>query len=300
MGAKNSTAANEETEKEAKRALVVCGPTAAGKSSLADALAEALSEARGESVTTLVVDSMQVYEEIPKTTNQERERPAELVGIVPVSEEWTVARHKKSAERLISSLGEGEPFVLDAGTGMYLNAIILGIPLAPRVPVETREKALRAALDAENPRRTAREEELRMEGAAERGSVWSGTPMYDASFVYIRPARASLDLRIGQRSSRIAREGTEEGRALLRLEPNPSVRQAVGPKEMMMLASDEITRNEAEERIAARTRRLARRQMRWFDKLMRTLPDTTKRTVIETREDPRIKHIIHDIMCSWA
>lgn len=300
MGAKNSTAANEETEKEARRALVVCGPTAAGKSSLADALAEALSEARGESVTTLVVDSMQVYEEIPKTTNQERERPAELVGIVPVSEEWTVARHKKSAEGLISSLGEGEPFVLDAGTGMYLNAIILGIPLAPRVAVETREKALRAALDAENPRRTAREEELRMEGAAERGSVWSGTPMYDASFVYIRPARASLDLRIGQRSSRIAREGTEEGRALLRLEPNPSVRQAVGPKEMMMLASDEITRNEAEERIAARTRRLARRQMRWFDKLMRTLPDTTKRTVIETREDPRIKHIIHDIMCSWA
>ena len=59
-----------------RRALVVCGPTAAGKSSLSDGLAEVLSEAWGGRVPTLVVDSMQVYEEIPKTTNQGRERPA--------------------------------------------------------------------------------------------------------------------------------------------------------------------------------------------------------------------------------
>ena len=43
------------------RALVVCGPTAAGKSALADALAAALTESWGEWVRTLVVDSMQVY-----------------------------------------------------------------------------------------------------------------------------------------------------------------------------------------------------------------------------------------------
>ncbi len=293
-------ASNERATGETRRALVVCGPTAAGKSSLADGLAEALSEARCESVTTLVVDSMQVYEEIPKTTNQGRERPAELVGVVPVSEEWTVARHKRSAEDIISSLGEGAPFVLDAGTGMYLNAIIFGIPLAPKVSNTTREKAIKASSRAENPRRAAREEELRMEGFTGRGSVWSGTPRYGASVIYIRPTRASLDLRIGQRSARIAREGAEEGHALLHLEPNSSVRQAVGPKEMMQLASGEISQKEAEERIATRTRRLARRQMRWFDKLMRTLPETTERSVVETPGDAKIKHIIHDIMCSWA
>ena len=285
---------------ERKRALVVCGPTAAGKSPLADGLAAALSEGRGDWVTTLVADSMQVYREVPLTTNQRRGRPAELVGIVSVEEEWTVARHKERAEGLIAGLGEGAPFVLDAGTGMYLNAILLGIPLAPKVPEGTREEARRAAAGAVNPRRAARAEELRLAGAPERDSVWSGRPRYAASVLYLRPPREALDLRIAERSASIVRDGFEEGNVLLGLDPNPSVRQAVGPKEVTMLARGEISAREAEESIAARTRRLARRQMRWFDKLVRTLPETTKKAVVETAEDPAVKHVMHDIMGSWA
>ncbi len=282
------------------RALVVCGPTAAGKSQLADGLAEALSEAWGGWAPTLVVDSMQVYEEIPVTTNQGRDRPAELVGISSVEEEWTVARHKDRAESLIAGLEEGSPFVLDAGTGMYLNAIVLGIPLAPKVSLSIREEARRASSGAVNQRRAAREEELKIEGVPERGSVWAGWPMYGASFVYLRPPRDRLDLRIAERSTNIKRDGEEEGRTLLALDPNPSVRQAIGPKEMMMVASGAIPAVEAQEHLAARTRRLARRQMRWFDKLMRTLPDTTQKTVVETEDDSRIEHVMHDIMRSWV
>lgn len=285
-----------------RRALVICGPTAAGKSSVADGLAAALSEARGVWVPTLLVDSMQVYEEIPKTTNQGRERPAELVGIVSVEDEWTVARHRERAEGLIAGLGEGTPFVLDAGTGMYLNAIILGLPLAPKVPAHVRDEALRASASAGavDHRRAAREEELRLVGAPERDSVWSGRPVYDASFLYLRPSRDLLDLRIKERSARIARDGADEGRVLLRLDPNPSVRGAVGPKEMMMLASGGLTAEEAQERIAARTRRLARRQMRWFDKLMRTLPGTTNKAIVETAEDPVLDPRVKHIMGSWV
>ena len=286
-------------ERAKKRAVVVCGPTAAGKSSLADVLAASLSERWGAWVPTLVVDSMQVYKEIPETTNQGRERHAELVGIASVEKEWSVALHKERAEGLITALGEDLPFVLDAGTGMYLNAIVLGIPLAPRVSTPFREQAQRASQGAENARRAARAEELRLMGAPERGSVWSGRPLYGASFVYLRPPRCSLDLRIAERSARIAREGADEGRALLELDPNASVRRAVGPKEMMMLASGEISVGEAETRIAARSRRLARRQMRWFDKLIRTLPDDTQKAVVERRDDPEVEHTMHDIIGSW-
>ncbi len=282
------------------RALVVCGPTAAGKSQLADGLAEALSDAWGGWAPTLVVDSMQVYEEIPVTTNQGRDRPAELVGISSVEEDWTVAQHKDRAESLIAGLEEGSPFVLDAGTGMYLNAIVLGIPLAPKVSLSIREEARTASSSAVNQRRAAREEELKIEGAPERGSVWAGWPMYGASFVYLRPPRDRLDLRIAERSASIKRDGEEEGRTLLALDPNPSVRHAIGPKEMMMVASGAIPAVEAQEHLAARTRRLARRQMRWFDKLMRTLPDTIQKIVVETEDDPRIEHVMHDIMSSWV
>ena len=281
------------------RSLVICGPTAAGKSSLVDRVAATLSDALGQWVPTLVVDSMQVYKEIPKTTNQARERPAELVGVVSVEDEWTVALHKDRADGLIAGLGGDSPFVLDAGTGMYLNAILLGIPLAPKVPDGARKEAQRASRGAENKRRAARAEELRMVGARERGSVWSGTPKYDASFVYLRPPRDALDRRIAGRSAAISRDGAAEGEALLRLDPNPSVRQAVGPKEMTMLASGEISRGDAQEKIAARTRRLARRQMRWFDKLMRTLPDATQRVVVDSAEEPEMTHIMHDIIRSW-
>src|SRR5918997_3697608 len=119
-----------------KRALVVCGPTASGKSELSDTLADGLTRTHGGHVHTLVVDSMQVYREIPAITNQARHRPAELVGIVSVTEEWTVARHKAGAQAIIEGLHI--PFALDAGTGMYLNAILLDFPLAPRVNANIR------------------------------------------------------------------------------------------------------------------------------------------------------------------
>src|SRR5215217_5155036 len=183
-----------------RKALVVCGPTAAGKSALADAFAERLSEAYGAWVTTLVVDSMQVYEEIPLITNQARGRSAQMVGIVSVAEEWTVARHKERAEAVIASMAPDLPFVLDAGTGMYLNALVLNVPLAPKVPPWVRAEVQKLASGAENPRREARKWELKLSGAAEHGSIWDGDLRYDAAFLYLRPGKEDLDRNIRVRS----------------------------------------------------------------------------------------------------
>ena len=257
-----------------------------------------MSDAQGAWVTTVVVDSMQVYREIPLITNQARARPAELVGVVSVAEEWTVARHKRRAERIISSLAPSLPFVLDAGTGMYLNSLVLDVPLAPKVPFRVREEAEKLATGAQNPRREARKEELRLAGAAERGSIWEGELRYDAAFLYLRPERHDLDRNIRERSSKIVREGGEEAKKLKEsgLEPNPSVREAIGVREMLLHVAGALSAGEAEEAIAARTRRLARRQMRWFDKLARSLPSTARILVTERADDERIKHLMHDTM----
>ncbi len=275
-----------------RKALVVCGPTAAGKSALADELAENLSVVSGDSswATTIVVDSMQVYREIPVITNQARARPAKMLSIVSVVEEWTVARHKERAEALITSLPPNLPFVLDAGTGMYLNALVLDIPLAPKVPPAVRVEAEKRARGAENPKRAARKLELELAGYSERGSIWSGKLRYDANFIYLRPPREDLDRNIRTRSSKIVREGgDEEARRLLDsgIEPNPSVREAIGVKEMLLCASGRLSDREAEASIAVRTRRLARRQIRWFDKLLCNLPDDTSITIVENGADAR-------------
>ncbi len=279
--------------------MVVCGPTAAGKSALADALAENLSQAYGAQATTIAVDSMQVYQELPLITNQARARPAELVGVVSVAEEWTVARHKRHAETIIASLAPELPFVLDAGTGMYLNVLVLDVPLAPKVPLRVRVEAEELAADAENPRREAREEELRLVGAPERGSIWEGDLRYDATFLYLRPERHDLDRNIAARSSRIVREGgAEEAKRLTKsgLGPNPSVREAIGVREMLLHVAGVLSADEVKETVAVRTRRLARRQIRWFDKLARSLPQTTRVLVAERASDEKIKHLMHDTM----
>lgn len=231
-------------------------------------------------------------------TNQARARYAELAGVVSVTEEWTVARHKERTEGIIRSLPDEVPFLLDAGTGMYLNAIVLDVPLAPKVPPEVRAEAEKIAAEAANPRREARRLELGLAGAPGRESIWEGSPRYDAAFLYLRPGRDLLDHNIRIRSSRIARAGVEEAQSLLEsgIVPNSSVREAIGVKEMILQASGDIAADEAEEKISTRTRRLARRQIRWFDKLARSLPNTSPVLVVENVADPKITHLMHVIM----
>jgi tRNA dimethylallyltransferase len=281
-----------------KTALVVCGPTASGKSELSDTFAERLTEAQGRQVPTLAVDSMQVYRELPVITNQARRRPAELVGIVSVREEWTVARHKALAEEIIA---KEAIFVLDAGTGMYLNAILLDLPLAPKVSTELRHQAQQAAEGEYNPRRAARAKELELAGAAGRGSIWEGNLRYDTAIVYLRPERHAVDAAIDERSRSITLNGLEEARTLRDMAAagmriNPQVMDSVGVRELYRHLSGTLSLQQAQDLIAIRTRRLARRQMRWFDKLVRTLEGRANITVVQSTEHQPNLHNMHDIL----
>lgn len=255
---------------------------------LADGISARIEESWGAYCPTIVVDSMQVYREIPVITNQARERPAELLSVVSVTEDWTVAHHREMAREIIG--GSGPPVVLDAGTGMYLNSIILDFPLAPKASTGAREKARIMALGEENPRRAARGIELGLSGEDKRGSVWDGEPVYEVSMLYLRPMRYWLDERIRERSVKIAEDGLEEAELLLEMtrqniSPNVSVRDSIGVRELMSCVLGEIPRRQAANEIETRTRRLARRQMRWFDKLARTLAGRVEVLTIEDPED---------------
>ena len=282
-----------------KSALVVCGPTAGGKSELSDALAEELTQRRGRRVPTLVVDSMQVYREIPVITNQARGRAAEMVGVVSVTEEWSVASHRARAEGIIAPEAV---FVLDAGTGMYLNALLLDFPLAPRVSSGLRRRAEEEAANLPNPRHAARERELELAGADARGSVWEGNLKYETAILYLRPHRTDIDAAIADRSKRIVREGLGEAETLRDMiargeSISPSVMRSVGVRELSQHLSGELALDQAEDLIATRTRRFARRQMRWFDKLARTLKGRASVSVLQDGRQMPL-HYMHDILRS--
>ena len=241
---------------------------------------------------------MQVYRELPVITNQARRRPAKLVGIVPVTEEWTIGRHRACAEEIIA---REAMFVLDAGTGMYLNAILLDIPLAPKVSPSLRQQAQGATADEPNPRRAARARELELAGAAGRGSIWEGDLRYDTAIVYLRPDRYAVDAAIDERSKRIALDGLREAVRLKDIAAageriSPQVLDSVGVRELSRHLSGTLSLQQSQDLIATRTRRLARRQMRWFDKLARILEGRARITVVHSPYHRASSHSMHDII----
>lgn len=247
------------------------------------------------------MDSMQVYREIPRITNQARRLPADLVGVVSVAEKWTVARHRERSEEIIE--GENGPFVLDAGTGMYLNSILLDIDLAPEVSPEVRAQAQTLAVSSMNPRRASREIELGLIGEARGGSIWEGNLRYDTVLIYLRPDKTTIDSNIAIRSRKITRSGLEEAREIMRMEmesvglaPNDSVKESIGLKELTDHLNGNMSIEDAERNIASRTRKLARRQLRWFDKLARKIQPQIDLFVVEDPAGLDLKHILHDTM----
>ncbi|NER33853.1 MAG: tRNA (adenosine(37)-N6)-dimethylallyltransferase MiaA [Oscillatoria sp. SIO1A7] len=113
--------------------IVICGPTATGKSGLALNLAQRLGSA------ILGADSRQTYREFDigtaKPTAAERELvPHYLIDICDPTETLTVAEYQEQAQAAIAKhLPKSAPPLLVGGTGLYIKAVVRGMKI-PRVP----------------------------------------------------------------------------------------------------------------------------------------------------------------------
>ena len=114
--------------------LAVFGPTGAGKTAIAEVLADAL----GTEVVS--ADAMQVYRGLPVLTNQPR-RPTRLVAVRELCEEMSVGEYAALAHAAIDELVETHDVaVVAGGTGLYLRAALAELGLPPRVPAGARER----------------------------------------------------------------------------------------------------------------------------------------------------------------
>lgn len=127
--------------------VVVVGPTASGKSSLAIRLAE---EFNGEVVSC---DSVAVYREMEigtaKPSFEERARvPHHMIDVVWPDEACTAGDYSRGAREALAGIAErGRLPIVVGGTGLYLRALIDGLfPAPPRQP-ELREKLRQRAAD---------------------------------------------------------------------------------------------------------------------------------------------------------
>lgn len=127
------------------KVIVVCGPTATGKSALALSLARRLG---GELVNA---DSMQVYKGLTVGTAAVTEKEANgvalhLTGTLPPEESFSVAGWAAAAEKVIDDiLSRGALPIVCGGTGLYIQSLVKGI----KYHDEEANPALRQKLDEE-------------------------------------------------------------------------------------------------------------------------------------------------------
>lgn len=113
--------------------VVICSPTATGKTSLAIKLAES---AGGQIVNA---DSLQVYRYLnigtAKPTLEERNRVTHhLIDVVDPDEEFNAALYCEQARKVIEKLAlAGKPVFVAGGTGLYIRALLQGIIATPPV-----------------------------------------------------------------------------------------------------------------------------------------------------------------------
>jgi tRNA dimethylallyltransferase len=278
----------------ARRVLVVAGPTASGKSSMAMDIADEFGG------VIINADSMQVYEELRILTarpseEDEARAPHRLYGVIAPSTNCSVARWRDMAVREVESVLDTDRLpIVTGGTGLYIRALMRGLAPIPDVPSGIRDDvqsffdqhgggALHKELSQSDPDTAARvapgdkqrliraTEVFRATGKPLSHWIASGNEGSMANIAFqplvLMPEREALYERIDARFHQMIDEGAlEEVRKLLKLglDPALSAMKAVGVRELAGYLADEITLESAVSAAQQASRNYAKRQMTWF------------------------------------
>ncbi|MEI6564006.1 MAG: tRNA (adenosine(37)-N6)-dimethylallyltransferase MiaA [bacterium] len=271
------------------QAYFLIGPTATGKTAIAQRLAESMG------AEILSADSMLVYRGMSlgtaKPSLDERRRVRYWgVDLVDPWESFSVARFITEARRCFASARErGISIIIAGGTGLYLKALLEGLDELPdpspavrlrwqdvmdqkgveglRLALAARNQAwLESLSDPFNSRRLMRALELSESGFTEPPRSW-GNRARSTAVTGLEVPREELLARIERRVRDMYESGLlEETRALVSgpLPLSLTAAGAIGYAEAIACLRGTLSRETAIQLTIQRTRQLAKRQMTWF------------------------------------
>ena len=266
----------------AARVIAIFGPTASGKTSVAEAIAERIP------AELISADSMQVYRGLPILTNQP-EAPTRLVGIWDLDREASVADYERLAHEAVDeALAAGRTPVVVGGTGLYFRAALASLELPPPPEPGARERwqaeydrlggeAAHALLAERDPaaaavvhpndrRRIVRALELAEAGRSLRPAeetLWAAETRRPTAIFGLEAPREELERRIAARAREMFEAGVEgEVAAAVAGPVSSTARKALGLEEVARLP-----REEAIEAIVVRTRAYAAYQRKWMRRI---------------------------------
>ena len=275
--------------------LVICGPTASGKTALAVELA---LRHHGEVVSA---DSMQIYRRMDigtaKPTPEEMGGvPHHMLDVADPEEDFSVARYVDMAAKCVDDiLSRGRLPILAGGTGLYIDSLLSGrtfAPFQPDSPLRGQlEEQLRreggaamlsrlAQVDPDSAARLHPNDEKRIIRALE---VYQSTgktitqhnletraipPRYDALTLALAfEQREDMWSRIDRRVDQMMDQGlVDEVQSLLDsgVPAKCTAMQAIGYKEMAAALLSHGDVSAGAEEVKLRSRQYAKRQLTWF------------------------------------
>jgi tRNA dimethylallyltransferase len=267
--------------------VVVTGPTASGKTSLASALALRLN---GEIISA---DSRQVYRSMNLGTGKdyndylvgEKKVPYHLIDIVDPGYKYNVFEYQRDFSKVLSDMRSRNKYpVVCGGSGLYIDAIVSGYKMdevAPdnelRTELEKKSlaelteilgsyKKLHNKTDIDTRKRAIRAIEIEHSKIA-RKEKQSGFPEINPLIVGILFSRDKRRERISERLKHRFNEGMEdEVRQLLNrgIDPDTLIYYGLEYKYITLFITGKISHNEMFRSLETAIHQFAKRQMTWF------------------------------------
>ena len=259
--------------------IVIVGPTAVGKTSLAIDLAQALN---GEIISG---DSQQVYRKLDigtakATPEEQAAAPHHLIDVREVTESYSAFDFVEEAKQAIEDItARGKLPIIAGGTGLYIQSLLEGYHLGGAVPHEeilayrgqldllsdedlfqrVTEKGL--VIPQINRRRAMRALEIAHFGQ----DLANQETDYEPYLICLDDERSLIYDRINRRVDRMLEEGLlEEARWLYDHYHLVQAAKGIGYKELFPYFKGEQSLEEASETLKRNTRRFAKRQLTWF------------------------------------
>lgn len=282
------------------KVIVICGPTASGKTDLSIELAKKIN---GEIISA---DSMQIYKYMDigsaKPTKEEMQGIEHyMIDFVEPNIRYSVADYKKEAEKNIEKiLSEGKTPIVVGGTGLYIDSLIYGIEYNDIKLDENYRKKLELIveneglenlynkamqIDSDAMKKISKNDKKRilrvLEIYHETGKTKTeleiesrkkGVP-YEYIVFAINMDREKLYERINKRVDKMIEKGlVDEVKNLIsQYSELPTAIQGLGYKETKEFLDKKISKDEMIEKIKLETRRYAKRQLTWFRKNKQTI-----------------------------
>lgn len=271
--------------------VVLVGPTAVGKTDLSISIAKTLE------APIVSSDSRQIYREMNIGTavpdkQQLAAVPHYFIESRSIFEPYTAGMYEVDAINTIDQLFEKHHFVvLTGGSGLYIDAVCLGIDAIPATNPETREMLkLRLknegltslsdwlkrldeesynTVDINNPQRVIRALEVCIISGIPYSSLrknFEKTRNFKIIKVGLQRDREELYARINLRVDLMIEQGLLDEAKKLYPNRHLNALQTVGYRELFDYFDGKITLEEAVELIKRNSRRYAKRQITWFNR----------------------------------